>query len=469
MKLKYRETNIKELTSELMDNFEYQAKEKNIAIHLHAEEPEIKAWVDPKNFDKVIVNLLSNALKFTPEGGEINIYLSQGKDKKAETPALRDYIEIGIENNGPGIDPQEAEHIFERFYQLSTNNQTENGTGIGLHLTRSMVDLHHGKIWVENNQHNPGCTFFVRIPSSNLHLTAAEMENADAPSAIIPTTQKEATQEWQTEETEEGKETGRKKYKVMMIEDDEEIRQYVCKELSANFQMDSCTNGKDALQKILQQVPDLVISDIMMPEMDGITLCKKIKQNVNINHIPVVLLSAKTTEEDTVEGLSTGADAYITKPFSMEVLRQTVQNLIKGRELLKNNFNGNQAQETRTKAIKAASPDERLLDKVMRIINNNIDNTDLNVEGIAAEVGISRVHLHRKLKELTNQSTRDFIRNMRLQAAAKLLAEKRHSVAEVAGLTGFANVTYFTSAFKDLYGVPPTVYMEQHASSESEA
>ena len=254
-----------------------------------------------------------------------------------------------------------------------------------------------------------------------------------------------------------------------MIEDDEEIRQYVCKELSANFQMDSCTNGKDALQKILQQVPDLVISDVMMPEMDGITLCKKIKQNVNINHIPVVLLSAKTTEEDTVEGLSTGADAYITKPFSMEVLRQTVQNLIKGRELLKNNFNGNQAQETRTKAIKAASPDERLLDKVMRIINNNIDNTNLNVEGIAAEVGISRVHLHRKLKELTNQSTRDFIRNMRLQAAAKLLAEKRHSVAEVAGLTGFANVTYFTSAFKDLYGVPPTVYMEQHASLESEA
>ena len=469
MKLKYRETNIKELTNELIENFEYQAKEKNIAINLHAEVPEIKAWVDPKNFDKVIVNLLSNALKFTPEGGEINIYLRKGKDKKAETAALRDFVEIGIENNGPGIDPNEAEHIFERFYQLSTNNQTENGTGIGLHLTRSMVDLHHGKIWVENNQHNAGCTFFVRIPAGNLHLTAAEMENADAPSAIIPTTHKEATQEWQTEETEDEKETGRKKYKVMIIEDDEEIRQYVCKELSANFHMDSCTNGKDALQKILQQVPDLVISDVMMPEMDGITLCKKIKQNVNINHIPVVLLSAKTTEEDTVEGLSTGADAYITKPFSMEVLRQTVQNLIKGRELLKNNFSGNQAQETRTKAIKAASPDERLLDKVMRIINNNIDNTNLNVEGIAAEVGISRVHLHRKLKELTNQSTRDFIRNMRLQAAAKLLAEKRHSVAEVAGLTGFANVTYFTSAFKDLYGVPPTVYMEQHASSESEA
>lgn len=469
MKLKYRETNIKELTNELMDNFEYQAQEKNIAIHLHAEEPEIKAWVDPKNFDKVIVNLLSNAFKFTPEGGEINIYLKQGKDKRAETPMLRDYVEIGIENNGPGIDPQEAEHIFERFYQTSTNNQTENGTGIGLHLTRSMVDLHHGKIWVENNHNNQGCTFFVRIPSGNLHLTAAEMEDANAPAAIIPTTFKEPTNEWETDATEEGKETIRRKYKVMIIEDDEEIRQYVCKELSSNFHIDSCTNGKDALQKILRQVPDLVISDIMMPEMDGITLCKKIKQNVNINHIPVVLLSAKTTEEDTIEGLSTGADAYITKPFSIEVLRQTVQNLIKGRELLKNNFSGNQAQETRSKAIKAASPDERLLDKVMKIINNNIDNTNLNVEGIAAEVGISRVHLHRKLKELTNQSTRDFIRNMRLQAAAKLLAEKRHSVAEVAGLTGFSNVTYFTSAFKDLYGVPPTVYMEQHAATENEA
>lgn len=469
MKLKYRETNIEELTRELIENFEYQAKEKNINIGLHAADAGIKAWIDPKNFDKVVVNLISNALKSAPEGGEINIHLKQGKDTKAKTPELRDYVEMGFENNGPAIAPEEAEHIFERFYQLSANSPIENGTGIGLHLTRSIVDLHHGKIWVENNSNKAGCTFFVRIPAGCLHLTAAEMEDANTPAPIVPTTTGQTIFAVHSATAEEVKETAGKKHKVMIVEDDEEIRQYICREFAANFHMQSCTNGKDALQKILQQLPDLVICDIMMPEMDGFTLCKKIKQNVNINHIPVVMLSAKNTDEDTIEALTNGADAYITKPFSMEVLLQTARNLIKGRELLKNNYSGNQAQETRSKAITAASPDERLLDKVMRIINNNIGNANLNVEGIAAEVGISRVHLHRKLKELTNQSTRDLIRNMRLQAAAKLLAEKRHSVAEVAGLTGFSNVTYFTSAFKELYGVPPTAYMEQHASAADEA
>lgn len=469
MKLKCRETNLLELINGLIENFEYQAQEKGINVHVHPEAEEIKAWVDPTNFDKVIMNLLSNAFKATPKDGEINIYIKRGKEKKATTTSLENYIEICVEDNGSGIAPEEAKRIFERFYQVSRSNQTDHsGTGVGLHLTHSIVELHHGTIWVENNNDKPGCKFIVRIPEGNKHFTNAELEDANAPATIIPTTYKEASQTAEVEPMEEGKESGRKKYKVLIIEDDEEIRQYICKELSESFQMESCNNGKDGLQQALQLVPDLIISDIMMPEMDGITLCKKIKQNVNINHIPVVLLSAKTTEEDTIEGLSTGADAYIVKPFSIEILRQTVHNLIKGRELLKNNFNGNQAQMTRSKVIKASSPDERLLDKVMKIINNNIGNTNLNVEAIAAEVGISRVHLHRKLKELTNQSTRDFIRNMRLQAAAKMLAEKRHSVAEVAGLTGFANITYFTTAFKELYGVPPTVYMEQHASAENE-
>lgn len=188
------------------------------------------------------------------------------------------------------------------------------------------------------------------------------------------------------------------------------------------------------------------------------TLCKKIKQNVNINHIPVILLTARTREEDTMEGLQHGADAYITKPFNVEILRQNAMNLIKGRELLKNNFTGNQVQEEKIKKIEAESPDERLLKRVMKVINDNMSNSNLNVEMIAAEVGISRVHLHRKLKELTNQSTRDFIRNVRLKQAADLLAEKKHSVSEVAALTGFTNLTYFSTVFKDTYGVSPSNY-----------
>ncbi len=200
----------------------------------------------------------------------------------------------------------------------------------------------------------------------------------------------------------------------------------------------------------------------MMAEMDGLTLCRKIKQNVTVNHVPVILLTAKSREEDKLEGLGHGADAYIVKPFNIEVLRKTALNLIKSREVMRNSFSGNQIQEDRLQKLNVPSPDDKLLNKVMKIINENLSNPDLNVEMIATEVGISRVHLHRKLKELTNQSTRDLIRNIRLKQAATLLNDKRHSISEVAMQTGFANVTYFSTAFKELYGITPTTYMEEH-------
>ena len=202
--------------------------------------------------------------------------------------------------------------------------------------------------------------------------------------------------------------------------------------------------------------------------MDGLTLCRKIRQNVTINHIPIILLTAKTSEEDNLEGLETGADAYIVKPFSIDILRKTVESIIKRRELLRNSFSGKQEQTDKVQKIEAKSPDEKLMERIMNVINAQLSNPNLSVEMIAGEVGISRVHLHRKLKELTNQSTRDFIRNIRLKQAAALLAEKRHNITEVATLTGFSNMTYFSTAFKELYGMSPTAYMERHLDSSEE-
>ena len=188
-----------------------------------------------------------------------------------------------------------------------------------------------------------------------------------------------------------------------------------------------------------------------MPEMDGLTLCRKIKQNVNLNHIPVILLTAKTREEDNLEGLETGADAYMTKPFHMEILRKTAANLIRSRERLRNTYTGQQTQGDKVQPIEVQSPDDKLMERIMRVINENLSNPNLTVEMITTEVGISRVHLHRKLKELTNQTTRDFIRN---------------TIAEVADLTGFTNPNNFSTAFKDLYGMPPSIYMEQHLKQD---
>lgn len=182
-------------------------------------------------------------------------------------------------------------------------------------------------------------------------------------------------------------------------------------------------NGKEALEQIFKKTPDLVISDIMMPEMDGFTLCRKIKQNVNLNHIPVILLTAKTREEDNLEGLNTGADAYIMKPFNIEILQKTVENLINTRQQLRKVFTGQQNLENKVQKLEVKSPDEKLMERIMKVINENIGNPNLTIETITTEVGISRVHLHRKLKELTNQTTRDFIRNIRLKEAARLLSE----------------------------------------------
>ncbi len=464
MRLKFQETDIVTFIRDLYYTFEYQATTKHIELTFQHEVDELKAWIDPKNFDKVILNILSNAFKFTKERGNIHIYLRTGEDISNTQIHLRRYFEIIIEDDGIGINETEIERIFDRFYQIRNSlNNSNIGTGIGLHLTRSLVELHHGTITAENNQEVPGCRFIIRLPLGKEHLTSEEFEDKTMKQGPVHIATALPTSPVIEEENE--KMRSKSKYRILVVEDDEEIRRYICQELNANFHMQECSNGKEALALVLNKVPDLVISDIMMPEMDGITLCSKIKQNININHIPVILLTAKSREEDNLEGLSIGADAYITKPFSIEILRQTACNLIKSREVLKNSFQGNQEQDVRVQKIAVESPDERLLNRVMKVINDNIGNPNLSVEEIAESIGISRVHLHRKLKELTNQSTRDLIRNVRLKQAATLLASKRQSINEVAALTGFTNVAYFSTAFKDLYGMTPTAYMEQNLNS----
>lgn len=465
MQLKFQETDMVSFIQDLYDTFTYQANTKHILLTFHSEVKELKAWIDPKNFDKVVLNILSNAFKFTPENGKIKVHLCTGNNPNTAQKALSHYFEISIEDDGIGINETELERIFDRFYQIRNSQNNSNiGTGIGLHLTRSLVELHHGSITVENNKETSGCRFIIRLPLGKAHLTPEEIDNSvPQNSPVHITTALPAAPITETSQ----KIRSKSKYRVLVVEDDEEIRRYICRELGSDFHMQECNNGKEALTQILKKSPDLVISDIMMPEMDGITLCSKIKQNININHIPVILLTAKSREEDNLEGLSIGADAYITKPFSIEILRQSAFNLIKSRERLRNNFQGSQEQEERMQKLEMDSPDDRLLNRIMKVINDNIANPKLNVELVADTVGISRVHLHRKLKELTNQSTRDLIRNIRLKQAASLLASKRQNINEVASLTGFTNVAYFSTAFKELYGMTPTAYMEQHLNSTS--
>lgn len=459
MKLIFRETNIVSFTSDLCKTFEQQFEIKNIKLNFECKHDEIRAWIDPVNFDKVIINLLSNAFKFTPKEGHVTVTLDAKKNDENKMSATS-YIEIIVADDGKGIEEKELKNIFERFYQIRNSESVSSvGTGIGLHLTRSLVTLHHGTICAENNKDGKGCRFIIRIPLGKEHLSSEDLvdDNFTLENVSHDTT---AFLENPVISEEIFSIASKTMHYILVVEDDDEIRKYICRELKDDFSVAECSNGDEALSMILKKVPDLVISDVMMPGMDGFTLCRKIKQNININYIPVILLTAKSSDEDTKAGLEEGADAYIVKPFNVELLRYTVKNLIKNREKLRKIFSGAQLQEDKLDKIEAKSPDDRLMDRIMRVINANISNADLTVDMVAEKVGISRGHLHRKLKELTNQTTSDFIRNIRLKQAATLLSEKRYSIAEIASLTGFANTNYFATLFKEAYGVTPTAYME---------
>ncbi|MBO7591389.1 MAG: response regulator [Prevotella sp.] len=461
MQMHMRETNLVSFISDIYELFAQQAKNKNVLFHFDCNEERIMAWIDRGNFDKIVINILSNAFKFTPTGGEIRIRLT-ASEKEAV---------ISVYDNGEKIPEDKLERIFERFYQSpSSANDRNIGTGIGLDLTRSLVELHHGSIEAHNNPTGPGCEFTVTIPLGNEHLTAEEMvtdeeEGEETAESII--TEEEQQPEEEAPVSADLPKVG-KRQKVVIVEDDSEIRDYLTEALSNDYDITGCENGKEGLSAVLKHMPDLVISDVMMPEMDGTTLCSKIKTNNATSHIPVILLTAKSREEDQLEGLEMGADAYIVKPFNMDILRRTIVNLIHSHHTLQLKFGRNDQLEELVDDIKVKSPDEKLLERVMTAINHHLNNTELSVDKIADEVGISRVHLHRKMKELTGQTPHDFIRNIRMKKAASLLASGDMNVSEVMYACGFSNAASFSTVFKKMYGMSPREYMNEHAEKSEE-
>ena len=304
-----------------------------------------------------------------------------------------------------------------------------------------------------------GCEFLVTIPLGNAHLKPEEMmtEAEPAPQTLVSEELEELEQPLVMPEKRPNE-----RLTVVVAEDDDEIRNYVASELSNEYNVKTCINGRDALAEVYRSMPDIVVSDIMMPEMDGNTLCSQLKSNQSTNHIPIILLTAKNRDEDRLEGLETGADAYIVKPFNMDILRRTIINLINSHRLLKLKYGQTTKLESSVEEVKMKSPDEKLLERVMNTVNKHMNNSDLSVDMIANEVGISRVHLHRKMKELTGQTPHDFIRNIRLKQAANLLANQNMNITEVVYACGFSNAASFSTMFKNVYGMSPRDYMKEH-------
>jgi len=455
MSVRMRQTNIVCFIEDIIETFEYQSKKREISLNFKPNQPELKVWIDLNNFDKVLVNILANALKFTPDKGVITLQLSEGFDESTDTP-LRHYFEILISDNGVGIEEDKIERIFERFYQIDHSQTNVNfGTGIGLHLARTLVELQHGIIFARNRKDTVGSEFIIRLPMGSDHLTDLEKDTESLDSSLPihrPVVDKLIQEEVSTIDIKNKPKT---KYRVLIVDDETDIRQYIKENLADTYKTYECSNGKEALDFILKEKPDLVISDVMMPEMDGISLSKKLKSNININHIPIILLTAKISDEDKAEGFEIGADAYLAKPFNVELLKKRVASIIENRERLEYKPANNLENQALIKPVVLKSSDQILLEKIIKIINENIDNTDLNVEMLADGVGMSRVHMHRKLKELTNQSARDFIKSIRLKQAAELLTNQKLTISEVAYALGFSNLSHFSNSFHEFHGMSP--------------
>ena len=439
MQLHCEQTDLVPFVASLSKMFEYNAQERNIDFRfLHDGLDSLDVWVDRGQFDKVVTNLLSNAFKYSQDGGAITISLTEDGD----------YATVRVTDNGVGLDNDSLRHIFERFYQGGNSRRMHiDGTGIGLNLCKMIVDMHHGTITAENRSDGQqGSVFTVKLPLGNAHLKPEEIES---------------TSQQPAHASQQPAANSSARYRVLIVDDDREIGNYISSELGHYYKFSICSNGREGLKELLTNPYDLVISDVMMPEMDGFTMLRMIKTNLNISHLPVIMLTSKADVGNRLEGLERGADAFLAKPFNMEELHMNIENLIHSRLHLKGKFSGAQQQAELLEQPEVKGNDELLMERIMKVVNKNLSNSDFNVDMLTQEVGISRAQLHRKMKELTGISTSEFIRNIRLEQAARLLKEQKVNITQVAYAVGFSNLAHFSTVFRKHFGVSPSEYAER--------
>ena len=340
------------------------------------------------------------------------------------------------------------------------------GFGIGLNLTYKLVKLHGGDITARNRTDgHTGSVFTVTLPQGAGHLAKDSIVDG---SYFADKTEKDSRRRAEGEAAASGEPKQRKprratNYRVAVVDDDEGIRNFLSSEMGLDYHVDTYANGREALEAVTDTLPDLVVSDVMMPEMDGFTLLRRLKNNTKTSHIPVILLTTKVEQAARVEGLDYGADAYINKPFDLEELLATAASLIANRQRVRGKFSGVQEQKDAVKPIELKGNDAQLMEKIMKVVNDRLSDSDFNVEALAADVGLSRVQLHRRVKEMTGITIGEFIRNLRMQQAARLFEQGDITVSQVTYAVGMVNPNHFAAAFKKYFGVTPSEYMAKHA------
>ena len=436
----------------IQDNFLFYdklARHKKITYTLHSELEDKEELFDPNYLELIVNNLLSNAFKYTESGQSITVTLKEENN----------WLVLQVSDTGIGIPINKQGKIFERFYQIESEHV---GSGIGLSLVQRLVELHHGRIELDSEE-GKGSTFSVYLPQDINTYKSSELASNDTlneEGQVYSTNSKEMyfidTEKVENETIEGG---DKKRGTILIVEDNNEIRHYLSSGLAELFNTLEAGNGEEALEKLKDNEVDIIVTDVMMPVMDGIKLCKNVKQNIRTCHIPVIILSAKTDIKDQMEGLQMGADDYIPKPFSLAILTTKIQNMMRTRRRMLDKYA--KSLEVEPEKITFNAMDEALLKRAMAIVEKNMDNIEFSTDEFAREMNMSRSNLHLKLKAITGESTIDFIRKIRFNEAAKLLKDGRYTVAEVSTMVGFNTPSYFATSFKKYFGCLPTEYIKK--------
>ena len=464
--LRSREENLIVLLRGIVFSFTSLAEQKKITFKFISNVDEIFIWVDKDKLEKILNNILSNAFKFTPQNGTIDVRVLK------ENFSGNEFISVSIKDSGIGIPKEKLENVFDRFFQVDDSSRKEySGSGIGLSLVRELVDLHRWKINVYSEV-GIGTEFVIQIPASNDYLD--ENQKVKEEHSFISTSMNDDNSELVAKKNETNEinsstinglpesDLNDKKKTILVVEDSVDVQIYLKEILKDEYNIVIAENGIKGLDSALQFLPDLIISDVMMPKMDGIEFCSHIKSDWQTSHIPVILLTAKASSENKIEGLETGADDYVTKPFSFRELSVRIKNLLAQREILKQKFGKN--VNYKPEEITPNKADHEFLQKATNVIEKNISEPEFGSDQLAQEMFLSRSQLHRKISAITGQSTGEFIRTIRLKKAAGLILEKQFSVTQVALEVGFNSPSHFTKAFKQMFDCLPSEFIDRNNS-----
>lgn len=447
MKPEVSELNITKYLRTLTSSFTSLVESREIKFDIFFAQNEVFGYLDKDKTDKIITNLLSNAFKFTPEGGKVHFLSKFDEQQKSMT------IEIG--DTGIGIEPEKLSKIFDRFFQVDdSQNRRFEGTGIGLALVKELVEVLKGQISVKS-QRNVGTTFTVNLPIDFVTWQGFIIEKNEDLVTYNSDFQAKSSANLPIERT------SLENDNIMLIVDDnDDIRYYIRSIFEKEYKIIEATNGKDGIEKATAQVPDIIISDLMMPEMDGFEFCKILKADEKTSHIPIIMLTAKANIESRIEGLELGADDYLIKPFNNQEMEARVKNLLVIREKLKKYYQKNNTQILVDTHVKTNIIDEQFIKKIKDIIENHLSDSQFSIEQLANEVSLSTTQLRRKIKALSNQTIVEFIRLYRLEKAAQLLNQNAGNISEIAFNVGFDSLSYFSKVFQETYGVSPSDFRE---------